>query len=188
MGDLAPEHTVQRKIGIPQLRRASLQSLPDKLVMECKGAFDIIDKENKGAVSTTEFKSMIEEKFGMTMTEEEIDQMISEVDKTGDHTVDFDSFVSMMKHHFLMSDDQDKQLLIAFQMFGDSNGCVTEKSLRTLLNKIFDDEDAPADIENMIQMAVFDEEGRMSFEKFRDMITAETLEDNGSRRSSLGDA
>jgi len=62
---------------------------------ELKEAFRIYDKEGNGYITTEVLKEIIQE-IDPTLTEEDLDGIIDEVDEDGSGTLDFDEFQEMM--------------------------------------------------------------------------------------------
>jgi len=66
-----------------------------KLDEELREAFRLYDKEGNGYISTTVLRDILAA-IDETITDEELDEMIMEIDADGSGTVDFDEFKEMM--------------------------------------------------------------------------------------------
>ncbi|XP_030456664.1 calmodulin-like protein 11 [Syzygium oleosum] len=62
---------------------------------ELKEAFKVFDKDQNGYISPSELRNVMIN-LGEKLTEEEVQQMISEADLDGDGQVDFEEFVKLM--------------------------------------------------------------------------------------------
>merc|ERR1711872_87771 len=62
---------------------------------ELKEAFRIYDKEGQGFITTDVLKEILRE-IDTTLTEDDLDNIIEEVDEDGSGTLDFDEFQEMM--------------------------------------------------------------------------------------------
>merc|ERR1719461_307548 len=62
---------------------------------ELKEAFRIYDKENQGFITNEILKEILRE-IDSTLTEEDLDGIVEEVDEDGSGTMDFDEFQEMM--------------------------------------------------------------------------------------------
>merc|ERR1711910_45593 len=62
---------------------------------ELKEAFRIYDKENQGFITNEILKEILRE-IDSTLTEEDLEGIIEEVDEDGSGTMDFDEFQEMM--------------------------------------------------------------------------------------------
>jgi hypothetical protein len=67
-----------------------MMTTPTKAVdfeAEMKSAFQVFDMDNSGTISLEELRKVMKS-FGEILTEDELDNMIKEVDKNGDGTID----------------------------------------------------------------------------------------------------
>ncbi|KAL8153707.1 hypothetical protein V2J09_011467 [Rumex salicifolius] len=62
---------------------------------ELKEAFKVFDKDQNGFISPTELRQVMMN-LGEKLTDEEVEQMITEADLDGDGLVNYDEFVKMM--------------------------------------------------------------------------------------------
>merc|ERR1719220_43399 len=62
---------------------------------EMKEAFRIYDKDNQGFITNDTLKEILRE-IDSTLTEEDLDGIVEEVDEDGSGTMDFDEFQEMM--------------------------------------------------------------------------------------------
>ena len=67
----------------------------EQMKWELKEAFRIYDKQGNGYITTPVLKEILRE-IDSTLSEDNLDQIVDEVDEDGSGTVDFDEFMSMM--------------------------------------------------------------------------------------------
>merc|ERR1712126_341996 len=67
----------------------------EQMKEELKEAFRIYDKESQGFITTSTLKEILRE-IDTTLTEDDLDNIIEEVDEDGSGTLDFDEFQEMM--------------------------------------------------------------------------------------------
>ena len=67
----------------------------EQMKEELKEAFRIYDKEGQGFITNDVLKEILRE-IDSSLTEEDLDNIIEEVDEDGSGTLDFDEFMEMM--------------------------------------------------------------------------------------------
>ena len=67
----------------------------EQMKWELKEAFRIYDKQGNGYITTPVLKEILRE-IDSTLSEDNLDQIVDEVDEDGSGTVDFDEFMAMM--------------------------------------------------------------------------------------------
>ena len=67
----------------------------EQMKEELKEAFRIYDKEGQGFITTDILKEILRE-IDTTLTEDDLDNIIEEVDEDGSGTLDFEEFQEMM--------------------------------------------------------------------------------------------
>merc|ERR1711978_384000 len=67
----------------------------EQMKEELKEAFRIYDQENQGFITNDILKEILRE-IDSTLTEEDLDHIVEEVDEDGSGTMDFDEFQEMM--------------------------------------------------------------------------------------------
>ena len=67
----------------------------EQMKEELKEAFRIYDKEGQGFITTDILKEILRE-IDTTLTEDDLENIIEEVDEDGSGTLDFDEFQEMM--------------------------------------------------------------------------------------------
>ncbi|XP_059472850.1 troponin C, isoallergen Bla g 6.0101-like [Neocloeon triangulifer] len=67
----------------------------EKMQQELREAFRLYDREGNGYITTDTLKEIFRE-LDNTITEEDLDEMIEEIDSDGSGTVDFEEFMGVM--------------------------------------------------------------------------------------------
>jgi len=67
----------------------------EKMQQELREAFRLYDREGNGYITTDVLKEIFRE-LDNTITEEDLDEMIEEIDADGSGTVDFEEFMEVM--------------------------------------------------------------------------------------------
>jgi calmodulin len=65
----------------------TIETKPANVEQEMRNAFKVFDKDNSGTISADEIAQVMKT-FGQTLSDEELQFMIQEVDKNGDGTID----------------------------------------------------------------------------------------------------
>jgi calmodulin len=68
---------------------------PEAMRQELREAFRLYDKEGNGYITTDVLKEIFKE-LDNTITEDDLDDMIDEIDEDGSGTVDFEEFFGVM--------------------------------------------------------------------------------------------
>merc|ERR1712006_54675 len=82
-------------MGDSRASRANMGKMTDKEIAECKEAFDLFDADNGGTIDIAELGTAMEA-LGFTPQKGEVQKMVSDMDKDGDGTIDFDEFMQLM--------------------------------------------------------------------------------------------
>lgn len=113
--------------------------LSQDLIDQYKEAFSLFDEDGDGLVTGDELGVVIRA-LGQTVTEAEIDEMILDVmAQTGQPTVDFASFLTMIASRTDARDTEaeNQEIVDAFQIYDRNNqGYITAKELRHLMTTV----------------------------------------------------
>ncbi|GIL62118.1 hypothetical protein Vafri_16396 [Volvox africanus] len=103
-------------------------------IADLKEVFDLMDKDKGGTLSVEEVKNLMD-MLGMKVKQEDLDQMISEIDHSGDGQIDFQEFLQVMaKPQDLPYKKSD--VMRAFRLFADRDappGCISPEALERAL-------------------------------------------------------
>ena len=144
--------------------------LTEDEVLEIKEAFDLFDTDKSGEIDVAELKQALLN-LGIDTKNQTLQNMLADIDKNGDATIDFDEFIDMMTAK--MSDkDTREDLQKVFELFiGDEETDKIEiKHLKRVckeLNENMSDEE----LNEMIIRADTDRDGKVSFEEFYAIMT-----------------
>lgn len=162
------------------LHRPSLEHVPISDVEVWREAFDLIDTEQKGELTERELAQLFK-KLERDVDEKRLTQMIKDVDKAGNCTVDFESFCSMMKNQFgfgAAAMEDDTTLKDAFSHFdSDQDGYITEGELRNAVFKLFGPME-DVEVQAMLAVAMgHSTSGQIDYATFKHMLTKDDEED-----------
>ncbi|XP_033106702.1 calmodulin-like [Anneissia japonica] len=142
--------------------------LTEEQVEEIKEAFTCFDTKGEGSISAASLKEVMKN-LGQEPSDEEIQNMISEVGCGESGSIDFDDFLVMMAH-VMQCANQEEELKEAFRMFdGDGNGVISIDELRQVVEGL--GHLSPDEVEDMIKEADIDGDGQVNYEEFVEMMT-----------------
>jgi len=124
----------------------------------------------KGTIELNEIKQVMR-KLGQNPTEDELKEMISTVDDNGDHEIDFEEFLVLMKSRTDNDPkDPEKELKDAFAVFDtDGNGSIDRKELKRLMKKL-GQALTEAEVDAMMDEVDINGDGTISYEEFKSMM------------------
>jgi calmodulin len=141
----------------------------DEQIAEFKEAFQIFDKDGDGMILTKELGTVMRG-LGQNASENEIAQMILEVDKNGDGTIDFKEFLSLMADKLKTSGNK-QELLEAFKLIDkDCIGALPAYEFRYLMSTSGENI-SEEEIDEMIKEADLDNDGTIDFDEFIRMMS-----------------
>lgn len=116
--------------------------------------------------------------FGVSMTDEEVDEMFERIDIDGNGTIDYTEFVvAALEERQLLSNDK---LEAAFKMFdADNSGALSPDEIKDVL--CFDATVDPKEIDRIIREVDINGDGEIQFDEFCLMmqkLTDDTLNRN----------
>lgn len=110
-------------------------------------------------------------KLGQNPTEAELVEMISSVDDNGDHEIDFEEFLLLMKSR-IGERDPEKELRDAFAVFDtDGSGSIDRKELKRLMKKL-GQALTEAELDAMMDEVDTNGDGEISFSEFKAMMVS----------------
>ena len=127
---------MQRKEVVSFVRKLDI---PEDKIAEYKEAFDMFDKEGKGTISATDITKIMKN-FGNPVSKKEVENMIAEIDTSGDGELDFEEFVTLMQKQIQYLEESDEDLVLrAFKSFDkDHDGKITNYEFRYILTQLAD--------------------------------------------------
>lgn len=110
-------------------------------------------------------------KLGQNPSEAELIEMISTVDDNGDHEIDFEEFLILMKSR-IGERDPEKELKDAFAVFDtDGSGSIDRKELKRLMKKL-GQALSEAELDAMMDEVDTNGDGEISFAEFKAMMVS----------------
>lgn len=110
-------------------------------------------------------------KLGQNPTEAELIEMINTVDDNGDHEIDFEEFLILMKSR-IGERDPEKELKDAFAVFDtDGSGSIDRKELKRLMKKL-GQALSEAELDAMMDEVDTNGDGEISFAEFKAMMVS----------------
>lgn len=153
----------------------------DKENYDMKQAFDLFDKNNDGKISSDELGRVLRT-LGHNYSNEEVQEMISNVDTNENGFVEFDEFLTMMKRwqHNVTCDtasssaqnnktieDKHYEAFKAFDM--DGNGYIDKHELRYTMRRLGENL-SDDDIKAMFKEADLNGDGLIDFNEFKRLL------------------
>ncbi|KAJ1697109.1 hypothetical protein LUZ62_027547 [Rhynchospora pubera] len=146
-----------------------MEVLTHEQIAEYREAFSLFDKDNDGFITKQELATVIRQ-LGQNPSDEDVQEMISEVDTDGNGTVDFSEFLSLMEKKLKETDSED-ELREAFKVFDkDNNGFISASELRTVLMNLGENI-SDAEVDEMIKEADANGDGQVDYAEFVKMMT-----------------
>jgi Ca2+-binding EF-hand superfamily protein len=122
----------------------------------------------KGTIELHELQQVMS-KLGQNPTEQELIEMISTVDHNGDHEIDFNEFLILMKSR-IVGRDPDQELREAFTVFDtDNSGAIDRKELKRLMKKL-GQKLSEQELDAMMDEVDTNGDGEISFEEFKELM------------------
>merc|ERR1712228_921647 len=106
----------------------------DDDVATIKEAFDLFDKDSDGTIELSELKAVMND-LGRSVSDEELEGMMNDVDVDGNGSIDFEEFCEMLTK--IPEKSHDEILLEAFKVFDiDGNGVISRQELKETMLKL----------------------------------------------------
>ncbi|NXC35285.1 CETN1 protein, partial [Campylorhamphus procurvoides] len=117
-------------------RRASPSpGLPEQQRREVRDAFELFHTDRSGSIDARELKVAMRA-LGFEPNNEEIEQIISDIDKEGTGRISFDDFLAVMTQKMAEKDSKE-EILKAFKLFDDDDtGKISLENLRRVAKEL----------------------------------------------------
>lgn len=137
--------------------------LKDEQVAVYKKAFDILDKDKNGTISTSELGAAMRS-IGLNPNQRELKEMVQSVDADKSGTLDFDEFKTLMIREVNKSEME--EIRREFRATDTNNdGYITVKEARAALRKRgVKDKDIEECLKQMFKGADFDHDNKLTYE------------------------
>lgn len=158
-----------------------LRDLPANVLQDLEDAFKIFDHNGDGKISKAELGTVLH-MLGETMTDENLDQMIRDVDMDGDGEIDLQEFIKLNVECLDMKasaggekDHSDiESLWSAFCVFdSDKDGFISAAELHKVLSSLGDDKTSLDDCRYMISCVDADGDQLVDFSEFQKLMTGD---------------
>ncbi|KAL4237852.1 hypothetical protein ACF0H5_002564 [Mactra antiquata] len=135
-----------------------------------KASFSLFDRDGDGKVSKDELRTAMRS-LGQNPTEDELNEIMNEVDKDGNGTIDYDEFVNLMSKRSLEVNEED-ELRKSFKVFDkNGDGLISFEELKYVMTHM-GERLSDTEVTNMLQQADTDGDGQINYEEFVRMMTA----------------
>ena len=140
----------------------------DEELKSLKKLFFELDIKGKGVITKEDLFRGMDECFEHKITQEEVDQIFSNIDYDNNGTISFDEFLkAAIDKKKLLTDEKLKAAFALFDMNGD--GDIEAKELQEIMGE--NNDDVQGDVwKKMIAEVDLDGNGVIDFEEFKDMM------------------
>mmetsp|Transcript_55115 Transcript_55115/g.126609 ORF Transcript_55115/g.126609 Transcript_55115/m.126609 type:complete len:358 (+) Transcript_55115:39-1112(+) len=141
--DIEPETIVEgarsTRMARQTLRETTAVGCTLEEITELKETFDLLDSDGSGSIDPKELKQVMQA-LGFDAQNETIYQMMSDMDRDGSQSLEFDEFVDMMVSQarvFELNSREEIQEVFSLMDFGNK-GCITRPDLLRLASELGD--------------------------------------------------
>ncbi|KPJ06239.1 Troponin C, isoform 1 [Papilio machaon] len=137
-----------------------------------KKTFEAFDQEKKGCIGTVMVGTILG-MLGHQVSDESLQEIITEVDVDGSGELEFEEFVTLASR-FMVEEDAEamqQELKEAFRLYDkEGNGYITTTVLREILREL-DDKISAEELDMMIEEIDSDGSGTVDFDEFMEVMT-----------------
>ena len=142
------------------------QNLSPKELKFIKDSFQNNDTKGTNELNIEELKQVLEQ-YGIDINNDEFKELFDEVEKNGEVGIDFDEFIEMITEKLVDIDSMnDVQKYFTLFLGEDNVDKIEQRHLKKLCPGLTNKE-----IEEMIQKADEDKDGKINFEEFYNITT-----------------
>ena len=152
-----------------------VDKLTDEHVREIRYVFNLFDaEENDGNLTKSEMVGFLK-KLGIGLSDAEVNELFDMFDASGNGTIDYPEFLSLMTKNFEKPADQeddDQYLKDSFELFDeDEDGLLTKGDLYTVFSRLGVKKITKKEIDIMIDEVAPEANGYIDFEIFKQLVT-----------------
>ncbi|KAL1491411.1 hypothetical protein ABEB36_012012 [Hypothenemus hampei] len=147
----------------------------EKELKELRTAFDLLDRNRDGKVTTREFKIMLNN-LGIDLKQDTVEELIRSASHAGKELIDENDFLKFVKQIQDLcpirtpTDDEEMDLLAAFKVFDmDNDGFITKDELRIAMEMI-GEEISEAQLTHIMNQADTDKDGKINYKEFAQLL------------------
>lgn len=145
-----------------------MDQLSKEQIDSYREAFSLFDKDGDGTITAKEL-GVVMRSLGQNPTEAELQDMVNEVDKDGNGTIDFEEFLDMMSRNS-MDENAEEEMRQAFLVFDkDGSGQISMSELKQVMRSL-GEYLTDQEVEEMIREADGDGDGEIDFQEFKRMM------------------
>ena len=147
--------------------------LTEDEILEIKEAFDLFDPEKTGYINPKELKDTMDS-LGFDDRSKIIYDMLSNYEEDEENQIDFREFLDLMTAK-MSENDSKEDIKKVFKLFDEEgNGYITIDDLKRVAKELSENMDT-IEMQEMIERADGDADGRVSFEDFYNIMTKKTF-------------
>ncbi|TNV75245.1 hypothetical protein FGO68_gene10885 [Halteria grandinella] len=143
---------------------SSEDQMSEAQINECRDKFKMFDSEGRGTITVREL-GVVMRQLGVNPTDEELQEMIQEVDESGEGEITFQQFISIMAHK-MKDADSEQGTLEAFRVFDkERTGFISRGELKSILmtmGQLMTEEEA----EDLLEETQSNPEGNIDYMQF----------------------
>lgn len=144
--------------------------LTEDEVNEIKEAFDLFDSDKSGSIDTEELKNALRS-LGIDAKNQTLTNMLSDLDKNGNNTIEFDEFIDMMTAKMSDKDTKEDLRKVYYLFTGDeSSDGISFNDLKRVANEL-NEQIKDDELREMITRADTNKDDKVSFEEFYTIMT-----------------
>ena len=149
------------------MKTTAEKKLDEKMAI-LKESFELFDKNADGEITVDELTKFFEN-MGDKLNKGEIQDMINEVDKEGNGSINFEDFKSLMNRK-LRDEDIEEEIIETFKKFDlNNNGLIGPDDVFNLLQS-FGQDITMNEAEEMIKNVDLDQDGFVNYQEFVKML------------------
>ncbi|GMR61540.1 hypothetical protein PMAYCL1PPCAC_31735 [Pristionchus mayeri] len=148
---------------------SNITAYTDEELQEYRQVFNMFDTDRSGAIGLEELEAAMRN-LGLEQTRDELDKIIDEVDKRGNHEIDFDEFCGVMRRLYEKKSSWNEVIQQCFAVFDRSEaGIISKRDFQYVLREFGDITDNTI-IEEIFNECDVDGNGLLDADEFADMV------------------
>jgi len=170
------EQSMAGPVGPLARRRSSIKKeFSEKELQDLRTAFELLDRNQDGRITTDEFKLMLKN-LGIDLKDETVEDLIRNASHVGKELLDENDFLRFVKRIQELRPPEeaasgDVDLVAAFRVFDlDHDGFITKDELRAAMDMI-GEAVTDAQLQEFITLADTDKDGRINYEEFARLLS-----------------